>query len=245
MRARHNEHVACPESLFCALVFDEFSAQVASAYDPALRTRPFVVVRQSGESHKSVVWSASVLALERGVHAGQPLQALRHKHPGVEVVAYSEELHAAVRTELAHVLERFTPEAEVKRYGACLLDISNTPLCRGNRLPQAAREIQEAVFAQTGLERPAVGMAANALMAGIMARLAPPGGIRLCKSGGEAEALAHCETRLLPGLSVACRERLRKYGLATVGQVQRLERSALRDALRAGRGAVVLSGARN
>jgi DNA polymerase-4 len=228
VRTRHDGSPAYPESLFCSLVFDEFPAQVAAAYDPALRGRPYVVVRQSEESHKSVAWSVSARARALGAHAGQPLHELRKRFPGIESVAYSEDLHAAVRAELARVLERYTPEVEVTRRGACLLDLSRTPLARDLRPRAAAREIQEAIMGETGLERPAVGMAASALMARIMARLAQRGAVRICPSGREAEELDQCDTRMLPGLSAACRERLRKYGLNTVGQIGRLERPALR-----------------
>jgi DNA polymerase IV len=214
-------------SLYCALVFEEFPACVAAAYNPLLRNRPFVVARQNGESHKSVVWSASPRARALGVCPGAPLQEIGKRYSAIEVVPYCEELHAAARDELARALERFTPEATVARNGACLLDLSGTPLARSTRPDGAARAIQKAVAAQTGLEPPAAGMASGALVARIMARGALPGAVRVCPEGREEAELAACETKVLPGLSPGCRERLRKYGLLSVGQLQRLDRTEL------------------
>lgn len=212
------------DRLYCALRFDAFPARVAAAYDPKLRGRPYVVVRQGSGSHKSAVWSASALARERGIDAGMPVRLALKKCGAVDIVDYNEAHHAAARDELENLLLRYTPDVTVSRRGVCMLDVSRTPIGRRGAPGQAVAELQADVSGRTGLGRPAAGISASGVVAGVLARLAQPDGIRICPRGGEAELLAGVEARMLPGLSPGCRERLRKYGLHVVGQIRRLDR---------------------
>jgi DNA polymerase IV len=132
-----------------------------------------------------------------------------------------------VRGELERLLRDYTPDVTVSRQGTCLLDLSRTPAGRSRRPGTVIAKLQEELPEKTGLERPAAGLSASSVVARILARMAPSGGIMICQNGGEAELLARVETRMLPGLTPGCRERLRKYGLNVVGQVQRLDKDAI------------------
>ena len=76
-----------------------------------------------------------------------------------------------------------------------------------------------------------LGAGAGALTARIMAKLAQRDGIVICPPGHEAEALAILSPDLLPGPSTACREKLRHYGLISIGQVRAVGRAALVERL--------------
>jgi DNA polymerase IV len=211
-------------NLYGVLIFSEFPAQVAAAYDPRLRGTAYAVVRQNSESHKSAVWSVSHAAAARGVRPGMPVSAARRVCAGIEMIAHDEALQEATRAELGAALSRYSPAVAIRRSGTCVLDLSRTPFSRGGRLHEQARALQAAVCLAAGLGPPSVGIAASRLAAAIAARRAPESGIIICPVGGEEELVASCDTAALPGLSAACRERLRKYGLRTVAQVQRLPR---------------------
>jgi DNA polymerase-4 len=214
-------------NLYGVLIFSDFAAQVAAAYDPRLRGTAYAVVRQNSESHKSAVWSVSHAAAARGVRPGMPVSAARQRCTAIEIVPCVEELLAAAAAELRRALLSYSPAVTVRRSGTCLLDLSRTPFSRGRRLYEQARALQTAVCLATGLERPAVGIASSRLTATIAAERATAGGVVICPAGGEEELVASCDTAALPGLSAACRERLRKYGLRSVAQVQRLPRRDL------------------
>jgi DNA polymerase-4 len=223
----HNPQSAIRNSLYCVLLFPEFPARVAAAYDPRLRGTAYAIVRQNCESHKSAVWSVSAVAAARGVRRGMPVAAARRVCTGIEIIAYDEALGEAARAELGATLLRYSPAVTVRRSGFCVLDLSRTPFSRNGRLQEQARALQAAVDGATALGPPSVGIAAGRLAAAIAARRAPQSGILICLAGGEEELVASCDTAALPGLSSACRGRLRKYGLRTVGQVQRLPRRDL------------------
>jgi nucleotidyltransferase/DNA polymerase involved in DNA repair len=214
-------------NLYCVLLFPDFPARVAAAYDPRLRGTAYAVVRQSGESHKSVVWSVSRAAAQRGVRPGMPVAAARRVCAGIAIIAHNESFLEAARAELGAALARYSPAVAVRRSGSCELDLSRTPFSRTGRLHEQAAAMQGAVDRATGLGPPSIGIAASRLAAAIAARRAPESGILICPAGDEEELVASCDTAALPGLSAACRERLRKYGLRTVAQVQRLPKSDL------------------
>jgi DNA polymerase-4 len=209
-------------NLYCVLIFPDFPAQVAAAYDPRLRGTAYAVVRQNSESHKSVVWSVSRAAVARGVRPGMPVSVAHQRCTAIEIVPDVEDMFAAALTELRRALLSYSPVVAVRRSGTCLLDLSRTPFARSGRLQREAKALQSAVCLATGLERPAVGIASSRFAATIAAERAQAGGVVICPAGGEETLIAACETRVLPGLSLLCREQLRKYGLRTVAQVQRL-----------------------
>jgi DNA polymerase IV len=213
--------------LYGVLLFDSFAAQVEAVYNPLLRGRPYVVVRQGCGSHKSAVWSASAPARGLGIAAGMPVRLVREKYRNVEIVRCNDAYHDVVRGELERLLRRYTPDVSVSRQGVCLLDLSRTPVGGSGRLERAVTDLRDDVSGATGLSRPAAGLAASGVVAGILARMALPDGMRICQNGAEAELLASVETRILPGFSQGCRERLRRYGLKTVGQVRAIAKSDL------------------
>lgn len=90
-----------------------------------------------------------------------------------------------------------------------------------------ARRLQQEIRRQTGLSDVALGLAATRLMARVMARQAHPAGLRICPPGRESELLAPLEPGILPGLSPRCRERIRRYAFASIGQIQALGRQAI------------------
>ncbi len=90
-----------------------------------------------------------------------------------------------------------------------------------------ASRVQSDIGSRGELHTLAVGMSSSALIARMLARQALPHGVAVCPPGFELDELASKPVDVLPGLSAAVREKLRKYGLQYVHQVQRLERRSL------------------
>jgi len=213
--------------MYMALSIDRLSAQSIAAYHPELSDVPFVVVRQAAESHKSHVWSCSPAALDRGVNPGMPVPMAMKRCPGLRAVPRDEMLEKTACRELAEVLYGYSPEYEVKPSGTCLVNLTGTPVLERMPPEAAAEEVQRVAAYRIGLEEMAAGVAATRLMARLMAKLAMPGGVRVCEPGAEGETLAALSTSLLPGLSSGCRQKLKAYGLKRIGQVQQLRREEL------------------
>lgn len=217
-----------PPPLYLALEAGDFPAQAIAAWDRAYRGRVFAVVEQDPESHKTFVIACPRVAREMGLRAGMPLAAARRKYRGLEAVFRNAAWETALADELGALCRRYTPEAEV-RGGRILLDMTGTPGARILKPAALAGKLRRDVFTATGLEEAAVGAASTRLMAKVMARLALERGdaTGVCAAGEEAETLSPLAPECLPGLSPQCRERIRRYALASVGQIRGLGRQAL------------------
>jgi DNA polymerase-4 len=216
-----------PDRLYLCFDVDRFSAQVVAAYNPLFRKAPFVVVRQDTDSHRCTVWACSVPARELGIQPGTPFQMLKKGHPEVQVVHRDPELEQTACEDLREILQACTPDVEVRADGSGVLNLSGTPSLRRADPEAIAAGVAETARYRIGLEEIAFGISRNKLLAGLLARMARPDSIRMCDPGQEETVLGSLDARLLPGLSSGCRERIRKYGLHRIEQIQRLGRDAL------------------
>ncbi|MEO7426592.1 MAG: hypothetical protein ABI036_15490, partial [Fibrobacteria bacterium] len=221
--------IAVPSPLFLALETGDFPAQAISAWDDRLRHMPFAVVDQDPGDHKTFVIACSPEARALGVRAGMPLASVRRRYRQVTPVFRNPAWEAALCEELRALCLRYTPESEVTAGGRAVLVMTGTPAARALQPRALAAKLRRDALYATGLAEAAVGAAGTRLMAKVMAGLARDreAGTGFCPAGMEAETLAPLPPACLPGLSPQCRERIRRYALASVGQIRALGRSAL------------------
>ncbi len=217
-----------PPPRFLALEAADFPAQAIAAWDPSKRGKPFVVVDQDPDNHKTYVIACSHAARALGLRAGMPLTEARRRARRVDPVFRNVAWETALCEELRSVCNLYTPEFEV-RAGHVILDVTGTPAARSLSLAVLAKKLHSDVLHVAGVEDMAVGAAATRLMARVVARLALERGetMGLCPEGREEEVLGPLEPGCLPGLSPQCRERIRRYALTSVGQIRALGRQAL------------------
>jgi len=215
------------KTLYIVVEIDHFSAQALTAYNPRYAALPFVVVRQDADSHKSFIWACSVKAKEKKIKRGKPLQLLKRKFPALQVFSQDKEIEKVVVNELVHIIKGYTPDYTKKGDGSFLLDFS--PILKTR--PAFAKEISEQlkleIVDKVRLQEVAIGISQSKLIARIMSRLAKPNRIRICEPGKEKELITFLDYRYLPELSPLCREKLKKYGLKKVGQIQQLKKDDL------------------
>jgi len=214
------------EPLFLALYFEDLSAQVIAAYDPAYAGRQYAVAGRAAADGLAAVLAQSPWVRTERPLAGMPLHVLRRQWPNVEIVARNTDFERAALAELRSVYERYTPVFTVDRNGASLLDLTAAPAQRRGA-EKTIETLKKEIRGRAGLTVIAAGAGASALIARVMARSARPAGAAICPAGNEEAMLDTLDVRLLPGLSAACRERLAKYGLRSTGQIRRLGRGAL------------------
>jgi nucleotidyltransferase/DNA polymerase involved in DNA repair len=212
--------------MYLCLEFDQFPAQVAVAYNQALEHKAFVVVRQTQESHKSTVWACSQHALQLGVKPGMFLFDLAKKNIPIEIIRGSERLINLMKDDLITLLEQFTPEYTVSPHGTCILNITATPLCKKD--PESiSQTVRKKISQSTHMQEMCIGIGSSKLIAKLMARLARPSGTQICTHEQELTVLPFLHTQLLPGISPLGREKLKKYGLQYIGQVQKITKDNL------------------
>jgi DNA polymerase-4 len=240
-----------PVSLFAAVTVPHFIPQALAVARPELRGKPFAVVEQDVENHKTVVTEVSEAAEALGVHPGLPAFLVRRRWRGmtrVEIVPRDPAAEAVLRERMRALWLRCTPEFTVRDNGGAMLDMTGTPAARKHAPEAWAAHLREALL-RLGLESVTIGVAASQVVARVLSRelsrvasRSAPGttsrgksggddlliaAIVVCPAGGEAQALEALSPALLPGLSSAARARLRKYGLETIAAVRRLGKEEL------------------
>jgi DNA polymerase-4 len=216
--------------MFLSLSFPQFSAQVIAARDHSYAHRVFIVVRQDPDSHKTFALACSNEAVGQKIYPGMPVHVIRKRHPDIEILLRDKSVEQLVIQELKTVADRYTPEFFVDdESGEGLLNLTGTPILRETSPDMTARIIQNDILSTTGMARALVGASRSVVISRILARQSRGSGIGICQAGDEEAFLAKCETKYLPGISPLCREKLKKFGLKRVDQLQKIGREGLRN----------------
>jgi len=203
---------------------DAFFAAVEQRDHPELRGRP-VVVGMGGTADRGVVSAASYEARKFGVHSAMPIRTAKRLCPDCVFVPVNGAAYQRASREVMAILRRFTPLVEPVSIDEAFLDVTASRALFGEG-PTIARRIKDAVHAELGLTA-SVGVASTKLVAKIASDLRKPDGLVVVPPGGEAAFLAPLPIARLWGVGPQTAAALRDFGVATIGDLQRLERPAL------------------
>lgn len=217
---------------------DAFYAAVEVKEQPSLRGRPVVV---GGTGQRGVVASASYEARAFGVHSAMPGAQARRLCPQIVFLPPRFELYNRYSRQLHEIFRTFTPLVEGIALDEAFLDVSGCGPLFGSPA-QIAGQLHQRVIAELGLDC-SVGAGPNKLVAKLASKAAKP---RAAKGRGRPTAgpgtvVVHPDQVLgflwpLPvealwGVGPASAERLRKLGVATVGDLAALPEDSLVAAL--------------
>lgn len=193
---------------------DAFYASVVIRDHPELRSRPVVV---AGGNERGVILCATYPARAYGVHSAMPVARARRLCPDLVVVSPDFGAFAQVSTAVLDAFARVTPEVEALSQEEAFLDV------RGSRRHAGRpREIAERLRAQIHDEQRitcSVGMAATRSVAKLASRRAKPDGIAAIPPEDVTRVLAPLDAGDLWGVGEKTRDRLRRIGLETVGDL--------------------------
>ena len=197
---------------------DAFYASVEQRDDRRLRGRPVIV-------GGGVVLAASYEARAAGVRSAMGGRRARRLCPEAIVVeprwtAYVEASRAVFR-----VFERTSPLVEGLSIDEAFLDVRGLERIAGSPAEIAA-DLRRRVREEVGLPI-TVGVATTKFLAKVASAVAKPDGLLVVPAGGERAFLHPLPVEALWGVGPATAGRLRARGLATVGQVARLDETAL------------------
>ena len=215
---------------------DCFYAAVEAKEDPGLRGRPLVV---GGAGNRGVVASASYEARAYGVYSAMPTAHARRLCPHVVVLAPRFELYRGYSERLHRIFTSFTPLVEGIGLDEAFLDVSGGGALFGPAAEIAAR-LREQVAHELGLVC-SVGAGPNKLVAKLASKAAKPKASTAGAVPGrgivvvtEEEVLGFIwpmPVEALWGIGPATGVKLRKLGVATVGDLAAVPSDALVPAL--------------
>jgi protein ImuB len=208
--------------MFAALHLPDLPVIAALRSSPALRQRPCAVLpvsqRPDDPKEKLPLLAVNAVARGAGIVAGWQLNRARVRCPGLELLPRQPVAEAALLAELIEQAESLTPDLEITAPDTLLLDLSRAGAGRIAQLadlflPDA--EVHHALAATPDLARLAV---LDDATQGGFNRPSDVTRLPLARLSGWAGA-----NDLMPLLEL--------WGLATVGDFQRLPRQALAERL--------------
>lgn len=207
------------------LDIDAFFAAVEMHRNPELRGRPVVVA--GDPDGRGVVATASYAARRYGIRSAMSAAEARRRCPHAAFVRPDHTAYREWSARVWEVVRRQAPRVEVVGLDEGYLEVpDDDPGAR-------AREIQAAVARDVRLSV-SLGVATCKVVAKVASDRDKPGGVTVVPPGEEAAFLAPLPLRALPGAGPRTEGRLARLGIATIGDLARLDDAGL-AALGAGR----------
>jgi DNA polymerase-4 len=201
---------------------DAFYASVEQRDDAQLRGKPVVV---AWKGNRSVVCAASYEARAFGVRSAMPAVRAERLCPTAIFVAPDFVRYRAVSKSVREIFQRHTDLIEPLSLDEAYLDVTENKA----GLPTAtlvARTIREQIRQELNLTASA-GVAPNKFLAKLASDWRKPDGLFVIQPEEIDAFLVPLPVGRLPGVGKVTGEKLAKLGIQTVGDLRRLERSAL------------------
>lgn len=211
---------------FLHLDLDAFFASVEQRDNPKLRGRPVIV---GGTAGRGVVAAASYEAREFGVRSAMPtIQAERLCPNGVFLPPRFDAYQRASRAVMK-IMSSVTSLVEPLSLDEAFLDVAGA--MRRFSDPHAIAEfMRSSIKREVGLTA-SVGGATTKMLAKIASDLAKPDGVLIVKPGEELGVLHPLPVGRLWGVGPATKERLKRFGVETIGDLSKIPEATLVGAL--------------
>ncbi|WP_265446582.1 DNA polymerase IV [Flexivirga meconopsidis] len=209
------------------LDLDAFFAAVEQRDKPSLRGKPVCV---GGIGPRGVVATASYEARVFGARSAMPTAEARRRcpagtaflHPRGDAYRKSSRIVMELLHELSPIVEQVSvDEAYVDLAAGDLTDLST------DGVRAAAHQLIDQIRDATGGLTASAGIASSKMLAKIGSDLEKPQGLVVIPPGRELETLAPLSVRVIAGIGPMTAARLRTFGVETVADLQRMERTDL------------------
>lgn len=207
---------------------DAFYAAVEIRDNPALAGRPLLIgyAGPDGTGGRGVVATASYEARRYGCHSAMPMaQALKLCPQAVVLrpdIARYERVSAAIRA----VFRSLTPLVEPVSLDEAYLDLTGTAALHGRPPAAVLAGAVQRIEREIGVSA-SIGLSHAMFLAKIASDLDKPRGFAVIGAGDTEAFLNPKPVSILPGVGAKTAERLRRMGLATVGDLARMPVSEL------------------
>ena len=205
---------------------DAFFAAVEQRDKPSLRGKPVVV---GGLGGRGVVATASYEARAYGVRSAMSTAEARSRCPHAAFLTGRFDAYREASRRVMDLLRGVSPLVEPLSLDEAYVDLAAGPCpattvdqvtALGERLKGRVREV-------TGGLCGSVGVATSKLVAKIASDLEKPDGLVVVPPGAERDLLRPMKVTVIPGIGPATTERLRRVGVHTVADLERVSEAEL------------------
>jgi DNA polymerase IV len=215
-------HTSPPLRKIVHVDMDAFYASVEQRDSPELRGKPVVV---AWRGNRSVVCAASYEARRFGVRSAMPAVRAERLCPEAIFIPPDFVRYKAASSAVREIFQRHTDLIEPLSLDEAYLDVTDNKM----QLPTAtrvAKMIREQIRAELNLTASA-GVAPNKFLAKIASDWKKPDGLFVIQPHEVQSFLLPLPVGRIPGVGQVTESRMKSIGIATVGDIYRLELSAL------------------
>ena len=208
------------------LDLDAFYASVEQRDKPSLKGKPVVV---GGTGGRGVVATASYEARAFGVHSAMSTAEARRRCPNAAFLSGRFHAYRETSRVVMAILRATSPLVEPLSLDEAFVDLAAAELPDRSvaTVSALARDLKQQVWEATGGVRASVGIGTSKLVAKIASDLDKPDGLVVVPPGLEREVLRPMQVTVIPGVGPATAERLRRAGVHTVEELERLSSEEL------------------
>ena len=205
---------------------DAFFAAVEQRDKPSLRGKPVVV---GGVGGRGVVATASYEARAYGVRSAMSTAEARSRCPHAAYLSGRFDAYRETSAAVMRLLREVSPLVEPLSLDEAFVDLAAGGLDEMSveGATAVARKLKEDVHEVTGGLRGSVGVASSKLVAKIASDLDKPDGLVVVPPGTERDLLRPMKVTVIPGVGPATAERLRRAGVHTVAELERISQDEL------------------
>lgn len=206
---------------------DAFYASVHTREDPRLADVPLVVgADPRGGRGRGVVTTCNYHARRFGLHSAMPISKAYALCPQATFIRPDFSRYKPASQEVMEVLADYADVLQVVGMDEAYLDVTETTGGDWQRASSLARSLQAAVKRRTGLGC-SIGVAPSKSVAKIASDHRKPHGVTVVAPGDVASFLDPLPVRLINGCGPKTAARLEEWGVPTVGELARAERTFL------------------
>ncbi len=205
---------------------DAFFAAVEQRDKPSLRGKPVVV---GGVGGRGVVATASYEARAFGVRSAMSTAEARSRCPNAAFLTGRFDAYRASSAAVMALLRELSPLVEPLSLDEAFVDLAAAGLddLSVAGVTAVAQRLKDDVREVTGGLCGSVGVATSKLVAKIASDLDKPDGLVVVAPGTERDLLRPMKVGVIPGVGPATVERLRRVGVHTVEDLERVSADEL------------------
>ncbi len=203
------------------LDLDAFFAAVEQRDKPSLRGRPVVV---GGTGGRGVVATASYEARVFGVRSAMSTREARARCPHAAYLAGRFPAYRESSRIVMELLAGVSPLVEPLSLDEAFVDLeqADLPDLEVDTVTAFAEQLRARLRELTGGLTASVGLATSKFVAKVASDLDKPDGLVVVEPGTEVELLRPMRVSIIPGVGPATTERLRRAGVHTVADLERV-----------------------
>jgi DNA polymerase IV len=208
------------------LDLDAFFAAVEQRDKPSLRGKPVIV---GGLGPRGVVATASYEARAFGVRSAMRMAEARARCPNAAFLNGRFAAYRLTSRAVLAVLRELSPLVETVSLDEAYVDLAAGELTDLSPagVENVGRELKERVREVSGGVTASIGAGSSKLIAKIASDLDKPDGLVIVSPRTEGTLLRPMPVATIPGVGPATNERLRRIGVHTVGELERVPEKEL------------------